>query len=1018
MIPDVPTPPRRDATGGSREAGAPRSRGRRAGGTPVAREDAASGRALRRALGLLFVAAVAGCAVHLGPRSEPLPAAELVGFRHDAGEVLLGRAGCVACHDADAATRARLATPPAPDLSRVGARRTAAWLEDFLARPHRGAAAAANPDVDDATCPLMPDLLAPLPTRVREEASEELVAFLGSLGGPYEPTPEPPVAWPIAEGAALFTRTGCHACHASGLDGDALAERWERATLRDHLADPLATHPAGRMPDLALTTVEADALAAWLLRDAHAAGPTEVRRGPGLRSDLYVFDEGIPVVPDLTGLEPARTTIVPVVGHEEGDVVDRYVVRLTGELLVPETGGHVLATESDDGSLLRVDGALVVDNDGNHSRSRKDASVTLDAGWHALEIVMFENAGDAWLDAGWVRDGELVPFAPEELRVTQHVYAPDGWEPTTVDEALVARGRRRFSRLGCVNCHAVDGVDAAPRAPDLDALRYLEDGCLADNVLPGRPDHHLDDAQRAALRTTLRGAAALAQPLPPEVEVERALARLDCLACHARDGAGGPRGAARAAFGGEADLGDEGRLPPDLSGIGAKLRPRALHDVLAGDVRARPYLHARMPSFGEAALGGLAEALVAADRGAARAADRDALAPRAAALTEAELLDTGRRLVGTGGFSCITCHTVAGQPSLGLPGLDLATVHDRVERDWFRRWMREPLALRPGTRMPTFFDEGRSVLADELGGDADAQIDAVWAYLALGGTMPLPPGVVVDPAAYRVVAADRPAYVGVFMEGLSARTLCVGFPENVHVAWDGDHVRLARAWRGAFLDAEGTWRERAGQLESPAGEDVLDLPAGPAFAWVDPSTDARWPASTPRAVAGTVRVGEGTRVWRTLGHVRDADGRPTFRSVVVGADGTTPELVVEESPVPRLDREDARLVRRFALRVPAGVPLPAHRAWTAAGITRVEGGVHGDVGSRGDGGTGGDGTDVGSSDDGETRWRDGAGVELVVRGAHARVRATPDGDELLVTPAAVGDADGPRTATFEVELRW
>lgn len=41
--------------------------------------------------------------------------------------------------------------------------------------------------------------------------------------------------------------------------------------------------------------------------------------------------------------------------------------------------------------------------------------------------------------------------------------------------------------------------------------------------------------------------------------------------------------------------------------------------------------------------------------------------------------------------------------------------------------------------MPVYFDEeGKSPLADVLGGDADQQLDALWQYLRLGSKMPPP----------------------------------------------------------------------------------------------------------------------------------------------------------------------------------------------------------------------------------------------------------------------------------------
>ena len=55
---------------------------------------------------------------------------------------------------------------------------------------------------------------------------------------------------------------------------------------------------------------------------------------------------------------------------------------------------------------------------------------------------------------------------------------------------------------------------------------------------------------------------------------------------------------------GEADLGDEGRLPPHLTGVGDKLQPEWLREVLLNKGTARSYMATRMPQFGEANIEG------------------------------------------------------------------------------------------------------------------------------------------------------------------------------------------------------------------------------------------------------------------------------------------------------------------------------------------------------------------------------------------------------------------------------
>ncbi len=47
---------------------------------------------------------------------------------------------------------------------------------------------------------------------------------------------------------------------------------------------------------------------------------------------------------------------------------------------------------------------------------------------------------------------------------------------------------------------------------------------------------------------------------------------------------------------------------------------------------------------------------------------------------------------------CSTCHAIDG--SGGRIGCDLSRVARRREKDWIVRWLRDPQAVRPGTRMP------------------------------------------------------------------------------------------------------------------------------------------------------------------------------------------------------------------------------------------------------------------------------------------------------------------------------
>ncbi len=74
-----------------------------------------------------------------------------------------------------------------------------------------------------------------------------------------------------------------------------------------------------------------------------------------------------------------------------------------GYFNIAQSGGYRFYTESDDGSLLFLDGELVVNNDGDHGMEEKTGIANLQKGWHTVKIVYY-NAGGGY--------GMKVRYAP------------------------------------------------------------------------------------------------------------------------------------------------------------------------------------------------------------------------------------------------------------------------------------------------------------------------------------------------------------------------------------------------------------------------------------------------------------------------------------------------------------------------------------------------------------------------------------------------------------------------------
>ena len=81
------------------------------------------------------------------------------------------------------------------------------------------------------------------------------------------------------------------------------------------------------------------------------------------------------------------------------DAMDKYVMRWRGHFNAEQQGYYAFSTTSDDGSMLYIDGEVVVDNDGLHGPQRREGIVTLSPGQHSIVITFFENDGGAKMQA-------------------------------------------------------------------------------------------------------------------------------------------------------------------------------------------------------------------------------------------------------------------------------------------------------------------------------------------------------------------------------------------------------------------------------------------------------------------------------------------------------------------------------------------------------------------------------------------------------------------------------------------
>lgn len=831
---------------------------------------------------------------------------------------------CWACHAGPNAERMATLDAVLPPLltgeAAVGARVDAAWMRRFLADP-RGT----RPHTSH------PHELAGLPPDTRAAVAADLTAFLFAGAQPVT-APSTSTAAELERGRRLFHSVGCVACHvpvepaedlvwtladwqrfeaeeaattpdeAESADTGAedtpeepafippgtlppgdqpipadLSAKYSRESLARFLADPLAVRPSGHMPDLALGSADANAVAAYLLRDVASGADGAFVEAPGLLLTAETHARGRNTASPEALPEAATKTVsvVRTIGVDARPADERFALRFEGILTAPTEGTYEFLLRSDDGSWLDLDGVRVIDNGGDHAPNTKAAQVTLSAGAHTFALVMYENSGGEELSLEWVPPGgERAPIPADAF--THWAVEYPGLAPHD-GTGNAERGRAAFRAMGCASCHTdVDAGQGPPAAltrpshcvtfaefadvPAADATRFvLSPGEPARDGGEGALMRFLTNSgqtapsERSMLLSSDREDDVLAAlATSPAARVDHLLERRSCLVCHRRGDEGGVHPDRRAYFLGDerAELGDEGRFPPHLTGIGRKLDEKALQIALDASYRVRPYTTTRMPRFGYAVRTGLTQDLVAVDRPLAGGGLAE---PEAPPVVPPNAIQLGRRLAGIqDGLGCVQCHDFLGTPSLGVRAVDLGQMYGRVRWPWFRDLLLDPTQVNMNSRMTAVFVEGKSPVHDVYGGDPEQQVAALWAFLQQGDSMAPPPGIRTGESAYEVEPLDRVRKVGVFMRDVSPKVLCVGTPEGVHFAWDMQNARLAKVWRGRFLNARGTWEGRAGALESPPSKDVLDAEPGPVVATFDSADawlSAPWPTEPGRMVS-------------------------------------------------------------------------------------------------------------------------------------------------------------------------
>lgn len=386
------------------------------------------------------------------------------------------------------------------------------------------------------------------------------------------------------------------------------------------------------------------------------------------------------------------------------------------------------------------------------------------------------------------------------------------WEPNA---QLTAQGRQLFAKSGCASCHTgilPDQITTAEANLPLAKLD-LSQGCLSENS-GNWPAFELSPSQKAQIRAAVLDRS---RSLSNTDKIDVTLVAFNCTNCHDRNHLGGVTAQRSPHFQtSNLNLGEQGRIPPTLTGVGAKLNANWMRDVMVNGRSIRPYMKTRMPQFGEQNIGHLVELMQSTDKIEQTTFTR--------IVDEKETRNYGHMLAGSKGLNCVACHTFQYKLSDTMPAVDLTEMAERLKQDWFYQYMLHPQKFSPNTVMPSFWPGGKAIRSDLVGTPED-QIQALWLYLLDGRQARSPAGVVRQPL--EIVVTNEARMLRRRYPGMaSKRGIGVGYPGGVNLAFDAEQMRLAMVWKGKFADPSGVWYGQGHGSVRPMGKPI-NLPSGP-----------------------------------------------------------------------------------------------------------------------------------------------------------------------------------------------
>ena len=134
---------------------------------------------------------------------------------------------------------------------------------------------------------------------------------------------------------------------------------------------------------------------------------------PGL--DYKYFEGPINTTESIKDISFIKSGIAQNISIENSPQSTNFAYIFEGLIKVPKEGKYTFYLESNDGSVLWMDGYKLIDNDGAHGAYEKTASTSLRVGMHKIKVKYFQLGGASLLNVLWEGPGISKQKIPAEF---------------------------------------------------------------------------------------------------------------------------------------------------------------------------------------------------------------------------------------------------------------------------------------------------------------------------------------------------------------------------------------------------------------------------------------------------------------------------------------------------------------------------------------------------------------------------------------------------------------------------